>query len=169
MTKELVNFIGTAYKTGMCPLNCLRKETNKDWTATHYVPERPGFTRLSAEGEEDVWVETPHATKLLETLQKFQKLPVTVSEDDISFWLSTLGKEDVNQRPIVVQNFLDENWSGVTLTVKKELVCDGPGSAIPGYVIYFHDTPIVVFVWNPSIKLTLVTPHELRQSQLAAV
>jgi hypothetical protein len=169
MTQEFVNFISTAYKTGMCPLNSLRNKTEKEWTATHYVAERPGFTRLSAEGEEDLWVETPHATKLVETLQKFETFPVTASEEEISFWLSTLGKKWDSQRPVVLRDFLFENWSGETLTVREQLVCDAPGSAVLGYVFYFGETMIAVLTEKNRVPMKLLARHELQQSQLAAV
>jgi hypothetical protein len=168
MTKELVDFIGTAYKTGMCPLNSLKLMTSKDWTATHYVAERPGFTRLSADGEEDVWVETPHATKLMETLQKFETLPVTAEGDDILFWLWSLGKQWDSQRPTIVHDFLFENWSGETFTVAEDLVWDG-NDGVPGYVIFFGETAIAVLTKEAGIPMKLLARHELQQSQLAAV
>ncbi len=153
---------------GMCPLNFLKNETEKDWTATHYVPERPGFTRLSTEGEEDVWVETPHATKLLETLQKFETFPVTAEVDDILFWLWTLGKKWDSQRPVILHDFLFENWGGETFTVAEDLVWDG-NDGVPGYVIFFGETAIAVLTKGAGIPMKLLAPHELQQSQLTAV
>ena len=173
MTNELLqkvmDFIEISYQTGTSPLEALNKVTGKTWTATHYDPDRPGFTRLSAEGETDIWVETPRSKHDAEVIDMFKSLPVTISEDNISLWLEVIGKDCNSDRAAAVQRFLNEHYNGETLTVKKQLVCDAEGGAVPGYVIYYKDHVIVVFTWRPAIKVTLVAPHELRQSQLAAV
>lgn len=173
MTKEhflkILNYIEIAYHTGTSPLEALNKLTGKTWTATHYDPDRPGFTRLSTEGETDIWVETPRSKHDAEVINMFKSLPVTTPEDNISLWLEVLGKDCNSDRASAVRRFLNEHYNGETLTVKKQQVCDAEGGAVPGYVIYYKDQVVVVFTWNPKIKLTLVEPHKLPQSQLAAV
>lgn len=167
--KKILNYVEISYQTGKCPLDALNKLTGKTWTATHYDPDRPGLTRLSAEGETDIWIETPRSQHDAEVINMFKSLPVTTSEDNISLWLDVLGKDFDSTRPGTVKRFLELHYNGVTLTVKKQRVCDAEGGAIPGHVIYYKDHVIAVFTWNPKIKLTLVEPHELPQSQLAAV
>ena len=167
--KKILNYIEIAYHTGTSPLEALGKLTKKSWTETHYDPDRPGFTRLSAEGETDIWIETPHSQHDAEVINMFKSLPVTTSEDNISLWLDVLGKDFNSTRPGTIKRFLELHYNGVTLTVKKQQVCDAEDGAIPGHVIYYKDQVIAVFTWNPKIKLTLVEPHELKQSQLAAV